>query len=1001
MKKNKLYTVNEWNQPAFMLKNRFDWGGLAAADRRANPWNYVDDEDITQQYMNSKNAFGISKADNPFSKGNIKSTAAAVGTALAPTVGSLISDGYESGAGDAIGTVGSTVGNALKTVNPLLGTAVDFGSQFLKGLTNRAIGIKTNQAALNRANNSINTLNGFVSNAGSFDAVQGPEAVATEKVYEGGWFSGSKARRKNRALQERLNNAKSFAFRSVDNNINNLAEDQMNNALANYSAYGGPLDMLEDTTNMGAIEYGFMSDYLTEKRRQNELKNKLSGMATVPAFMPNSYAIGGDLQTNGADFSDGLTIISAGGTHESNPNEGVQLGVDSENVPNLVEEGETIFNDYVYSNRILADEATKQLFRLPKKKDITFAEISKKLEKEIAERPNDPISKSSFEKQMAELADEQERQKQEMEAERAKAAFEALTPEEQAAVMQEVSARQNIAAQEQAIAEQQAMQQPTPEEAAMMQQQQMLQADGSEAALGQEPQMNCFGGKINKFEEGGRKRNAGTWKKGTSSENWNTYTRGGLRDYLNSIIERVNNASSEEEKNKIRQEAIKTVGDIQQAYAKAYQSSLTPSQENEAVRTLQSLFQQANGNAYFGNISDNINLPAGHNTTDTEKGGYVDALWGPRTSIRNWGSTEYGDADYYKDLADLATQAGLVYAPNADWTYGDNQLYGLSMPAPVNNEGTTSTVTPTGRVFHAMDGDDYDGYIEGAFGPNVGAETRREVLPNGDTVIYHGRANASVGNEGVTAPGTKNDRVTPKHKAGWLRYAGLFGPAVGLGLQALGVGRPDTASLDAAISSSGDVNLADYQPIGNYLTYRPLDIWYQQNALNAQSRATDRALLNNSSPSRMSGLLANGYNSQIASGNLFRQAQEYNDALQKQVEEFNRGTNQFNAEAYNRNSQFNADAKNRARQYNAQLRLQAAREKIDADAGWYNGLYGNLSGLFKGISDIGRENEQFNWLSDLAADGAFGNLGTSNTGRRWTKEQKAKGGKIKKRGLTI
>jgi hypothetical protein len=60
-----------------------------------------------------------------------------------------------------------------------------------------------------------------------------------------------------------------------------------------------------------------------------------------------------------------------------------------------------------------------------------------------------------------------------------------------------------------------------------------------------------------------------------------------------------------------------------------------------------------------------------------------------------------------------------------------------------------------------------------------------------------------------------------------------------------------------------------------------------------------------------------------------------------------------------------------------------------------------VAGLFKGIGDIGRENAQFNWLSDLAADGAFGNLGSSNTGKRWTKEKKAKGGKLKKRGLTI
>ena len=42
---------------------------------------------------------------------------------------------------------------------------------------------------------------------------------------------------------------------------------------------------------------------------------------------------------------------------------------------------------------------------------------AKKLEKEASERPNDPISTSALKVQMANLAEEQERQKQEMQAE--------------------------------------------------------------------------------------------------------------------------------------------------------------------------------------------------------------------------------------------------------------------------------------------------------------------------------------------------------------------------------------------------------------------------------------------------------------------------------------------------------------------------------------------------------------------------------------------------------
>ena len=64
------------------------------------------------------------------------------------------------------------------------------------------------------------------------------------------------------------------------------------------------------------------------------------------------FALGGDMQANGADFTDGLAHVDAGNTHEENPNGGVPMGVAPDGQPNLVEEGETIWNDYVFSNRI-------------------------------------------------------------------------------------------------------------------------------------------------------------------------------------------------------------------------------------------------------------------------------------------------------------------------------------------------------------------------------------------------------------------------------------------------------------------------------------------------------------------------------------------------------------------------------------------------------------------------------------------------------------------------
>ena len=117
------------------------------------------------------------------------------------------------------------------------------------------------------------------------------------------------------------------------------------------------------------------------------------------------YELGGPINTHGGVFDNGVTIVGNGGTHEENPLEGVQMGVDEQGIPNLVEEGEVIFNDYVFSNRI---EAPKNLKRRYKFKGKTFADVAKSIQKESEERPNDPISKAGLDVNMARLAMSQE-----------------------------------------------------------------------------------------------------------------------------------------------------------------------------------------------------------------------------------------------------------------------------------------------------------------------------------------------------------------------------------------------------------------------------------------------------------------------------------------------------------------------------------------------------------------------------------------------------------------
>lgn len=129
-------------------------------------------------------------------------------------------------------------------------------------------------------------------------------------------------------------------------------------------------------------------------------------------YVPKKKAFGGELNTHGGDFSNGVTFINNGGTHEQNPFEGVPMGIAPDGQPNLVEEGEVLYNDYVFSNRLHPTDKELKESNLPKKyKGHTFALIAEDMSKESAERPNDPISKRGLEASLGKLASLQEEQR--------------------------------------------------------------------------------------------------------------------------------------------------------------------------------------------------------------------------------------------------------------------------------------------------------------------------------------------------------------------------------------------------------------------------------------------------------------------------------------------------------------------------------------------------------------------------------------------------------------
>jgi len=1056
MKKDRLYTVNKWNKSA--VGNVFDEGGLfkpqgylapslggtqfsSTSNLGINNINLTKPNTVPRvnwsngverskaigtsagKLENFRKANGLSSVTSkPNVSGNVRllPSIGAVGAALGGVAGDAIRGGFDDGGvGSSIQNIGGQIGSLIP--GPV-GGFISFGSGVVGGLFSRMFGVKENKENTNfikqntqNAINSGNTLAAssdnasLVSNAGK---MIGSSGFNWEDLYQNGWFT-SKGTRLGNNLIAKENTGLNIQSHGLATGAENVDTNMDRNALKNFAAFGGPLG-----TNMGAVDYGFMSDFLTMKNNQKNtegLDNPFAGVS--PAFFAkggkieikhpgrltalkkrtgkteaelwaegnpsvrkmitfarnarkfkhayggyldavnNLLAFGGDLETHGGDYPTKLTHIDAGGSHEENPNQGVQIGKDQEGTPNLVEEGEVIYDDYVFSNRISVDDATKERFNLSKKKDLTYADLAKKLEKNIAETPNDPISQATFKAQMQTLQEEQERQKQEMETKRAKEAFESLSPEEQVAVMQQQAAQEQAAQdaviQEEAMTQQQV--QPSPEEIAMAQQQEQM----TQPEIVEDQSVMAEGGNL--FEEGGSKKNVGTWKN-DKENHWDVFTKPGLKRYIENIRQRLDMAPDEESKTAVRKDAMNELNSLQQSYYDHIRNGIGKSNYgySEDVLNHQKLFDRLFGNTGFYTKDDNgniknliaeaINLPKGAATED-KPDNWFDGYNGPRTSIRNFGSTSYGDDAYYKDLVDDFADLGLTYAPNDNWKDDNGTLYGLSIP---EIDAAKEAAEKAPKVWDWNTGSWIDRPAEATSEQKVLTPTTPTPTPQ------------------ITS---EDEDVVPRHRAEWPRYAGLFGPVTGLTMMTAGIGRPDYSGLDSALAMASEAsNQSTYIPIGDKLQYSPLDIWYEQNRLDQNSRATDRVLTNSSNPARMAGILTNSYNNQIASAELGRKALEYNDTKKAQVADFNRNTDLQNSHMGLQSSIYNAEMANKARHYRSSLAADIARQKLENEAGWYNSLYSNINNLYKGMSELGRENEDKNWRDILALSGAFGNL---------------------------
>lgn len=151
------------------------------------------------------------------------------------------------------------------------------------------------------------------------------------------------------------------------------------------------------------------------KRNTQTVIDMLYGDRHGEADNGNRYDFGGTMKNLPSD----MQSYETGGTHEQNPYGGIQIGTDQQGNPNLVEQGEFRYGDYIFSDRIPVNYDTLFDFGLiasvPKKKpkkgqEKTYADYAKDLVNKTGD-PNDPITKRTNDANLQRLANAEEYQK--------------------------------------------------------------------------------------------------------------------------------------------------------------------------------------------------------------------------------------------------------------------------------------------------------------------------------------------------------------------------------------------------------------------------------------------------------------------------------------------------------------------------------------------------------------------------------------------------------------
>lgn len=145
-------------------------------------------------------------------------------------------------------------------------------------------------------------------------------------------------------------------------------------------------------------------------------------------------------------FTNGVRTFETGGSHESNPYGGIQVGTEPDGTRDMVEQGETevrlgmnddgTMTDYVFSNNTMPEALCRKHHV---KKGTSFSECAKQIQKESEERPNDPIAANGLKARIGELMEDQESFNREREEKALDQALSSMSGEDKLALLTAMS----------------------------------------------------------------------------------------------------------------------------------------------------------------------------------------------------------------------------------------------------------------------------------------------------------------------------------------------------------------------------------------------------------------------------------------------------------------------------------------------------------------------------------------------------------------------------------